>query len=55
MGAQETLAQGPGFKVLQLTVKPGAATSLQMHYHRAMHQVTLTLTLTLTPNLNPRP
>ena len=25
--------------MLQLTVKPGAATSLQMHYHRAMHQV----------------
>ena len=38
-GISETLAEGPGFRVLQLTIKPGAATSLQMHYHRAMHQV----------------
>ena len=38
-GTYETLDAGPGFQVKRLTVNPGAALSLQMHYHRAEHWV----------------
>lgn len=36
-GSYTTLAQGPRFQVKTLTVKPGAALSLQYHHHRAEH------------------
>lgn len=36
-GSYTTLAQGPHFQVKTLTVKPGAALSLQYHHHRAEH------------------
>ena len=35
----ETVDSGPRFQVKRLTVKPGAALSLQMHHHRAEHWV----------------
>ena len=38
-GYYEVLAEGATFKVKRLMVKPGAALSLQMHYHRAEHWV----------------
>lgn len=38
-GSMRTLATGPRYRVIELTIKPGAGTSLQLHYHRAMHQV----------------
>ncbi len=38
-GSYEVLQAGPGFQVKQLTVTPGAATSLQSHQHRAEHWV----------------
>src|SRR5262249_43405020 len=36
-GHMEVLHKGPGFLVKSLVLKPGAATSLQMHRHRAEH------------------
>lgn len=38
-GWYESLREGPGFQVKQLTVKPGASLSLQSHRHRAEHWV----------------
>lgn len=38
-GYYEILAEGTGFKVKRLMVKPGAKLSLQMHQHRAEHWV----------------
>jgi len=38
-GSYQSLAQGPGFQVKRIRVKPGAALSLQMHHHRAEHWV----------------
>jgi mannose-1-phosphate guanylyltransferase/mannose-6-phosphate isomerase len=38
-GSYQGLAQGPGFQVKRIRVKPGAALSLQMHHHRAEHWV----------------
>lgn len=38
-GSFVTIESGPGYLVKRLTVKPGAALSLQMHHHRAEHWV----------------
>jgi mannose-1-phosphate guanylyltransferase/mannose-1-phosphate guanylyltransferase/mannose-6-phosphate isomerase len=38
-GWYETLSLGDRFQVKRIMVKPGAALSLQMHYHRAEHWV----------------
>lgn len=38
-GSFVTIESGPGYLVKRLTVKPGAALSLQMHNHRAEHWV----------------
>jgi mannose-1-phosphate guanylyltransferase/mannose-6-phosphate isomerase len=38
-GSMRELSTGSNYRVIELTIKAGAATSLQMHYHRAMHQV----------------
>lgn len=36
-GSYEVIAEGPGFKVKRLLVRPGASLSLQLHRHRAEH------------------
>jgi len=36
-GSYESLAEGPGFQVKRIIVKPGASLSLQLHHHRAEH------------------
>ncbi len=41
-GSYETVDQGARFKVKRITVKPGAALSLQMHRHRAEHWIVVT-------------
>ena len=38
-GSYEVIDKGQGFQIKRLTVKPGAATSLQKHRHRAEHWV----------------
>lgn len=47
-GSSKTIAEGKHFKILQVTVKPQSATSLQMHYHRAMHYVVVEGTASVT-------
>ncbi len=41
-GHYRTVQAGPRFQVKQITVKPGAKLSLQMHHHRAEHWVVVT-------------
>jgi mannose-1-phosphate guanylyltransferase/mannose-6-phosphate isomerase len=41
-GSYETVDEGERFKVKRITVKPGAALSLQMHHHRAEHWIVVT-------------
>jgi mannose-1-phosphate guanylyltransferase/mannose-6-phosphate isomerase len=41
-GSYETVDEGERFKVKRITVKPGAALSLQLHHHRAEHWVVVT-------------
>ena len=41
-GSYETVDEGEHFKVKRITVKPGAALSLQMHHHRAEHWIVVT-------------
>lgn len=36
-GSYEVIAEGPGFKVKRLLVRPGASLSLQLHRHRSEH------------------
>ena len=38
-GTYTVLEDGPRFKIKRIEVKPGAALSLQMHYHRAEHWI----------------
>jgi mannose-1-phosphate guanylyltransferase/mannose-6-phosphate isomerase len=38
-GSYESIDTGERFKVKRITVNPGAALSLQMHYHRAEHWI----------------
>ncbi len=38
-GSFESIDTGERFKVKRITVNPGAALSLQMHYHRAEHWI----------------
>lgn len=40
-GSFTVLAEGEGFKVKRIEVKPGASLSLQMHHHRSEHWVVL--------------
>ena len=40
-GSYEILSEGIGFKVKRISVKPGAALSLQSHKHRSEHWVVL--------------
>ena len=41
-GSYETVDEGVRFKVKRITVRPGAALSLQKHYHRAEHWIVVT-------------
>jgi mannose-1-phosphate guanylyltransferase/mannose-6-phosphate isomerase len=41
-GSYETVDEGERFKVKRITVKPGAALSLQMHHQRAEHWIVVT-------------
>lgn len=41
-GAYTVVEEGPGFKIKRIVVKPGAALSLQMHYHRSEHWIVVT-------------
>lgn len=47
-GSYETVDEGEHFKVKRITVKPGAALSLQMHHHRAEHWIVVTGTAAVT-------
>jgi len=47
-GSYEVLDAGPRFQVKRLIVNPGAALSLQMHYHRAEHWVVVRGTAKVT-------
>ena len=47
-GSYEGVDTGARFQVKRITVKPGAALSLQMHHHRAEHWVVVTGTAKVT-------
>ncbi len=47
-GDYEGIDMGPRYQVKRLTVKPGAALSLQMHHHRAEHWVVVSGTAKVT-------
>ncbi|MCH9009828.1 MAG: cupin domain-containing protein, partial [Chloroflexi bacterium] len=47
-GTYEVVDSGHRFQTKRLTVKPGAALSLQMHHHRAEHWVVVSGTATVT-------
>jgi mannose-1-phosphate guanylyltransferase/mannose-6-phosphate isomerase len=47
-GSYETIDIGERFRVKRLTVNPGAALSLQMHFHRAEHWVVVRGTARVT-------
>ena len=49
-GSYTVLAEGEGYKVKRITVKPGAKLSLQMHYHRSEHWTVISGTGKLTLN-----
>lgn len=47
-GCYESIDVGDRFKVKRITVNPGAALSLQMHYHRAEHWIVVKGTARIT-------
>ena len=47
-GTYETIDIAPRFLVKRITVNPGAALSLQMHYHRAEHWIVVSGTARIT-------
>ncbi|NTU67585.1 MAG: mannose-1-phosphate guanylyltransferase/mannose-6-phosphate isomerase [Chlorobiaceae bacterium] len=47
-GSYETIDEGVRFKVKRITVRPGAALSLQKHHHRAEHWIVVTGTALVT-------
>ena len=47
-GSFEGVDMGPRFQVKRLSVKPGAALSLQMHHHRAEHWIVVSGTARVT-------
>ncbi|VVE35227.1 mannose-1-phosphate guanylyltransferase/mannose-6-phosphate isomerase [Pandoraea cepalis] len=47
-GAYEGLGEGERFQVKRIFVKPGAALSLQMHYHRSEHWIVVRGTANVT-------
>lgn len=47
-GSYDSVDNGPRFQVKRIVVKPGAALSLQMHYHRAEHWIVVSGTAKVT-------
>ncbi|HEY8354654.1 MAG TPA: mannose-1-phosphate guanylyltransferase/mannose-6-phosphate isomerase [Methylophilaceae bacterium] len=47
-GAYDSIDNGQRFQVKRITVKPGAALSLQMHHHRAEHWIVVSGTAEVT-------
>jgi mannose-1-phosphate guanylyltransferase/mannose-6-phosphate isomerase len=47
-GAYDSIDAGDRFQVKRITVKPGAALSLQMHHHRAEHWIVVSGTAKVT-------
>ena len=47
-GAYDSIDMGPRHQVKRITVKPGAALSLQMHHHRAEHWIVVSGTAEVT-------
>ncbi|MCH7932033.1 MAG: mannose-1-phosphate guanylyltransferase/mannose-6-phosphate isomerase [Proteobacteria bacterium] len=47
-GSFSVLLEGPRFKIKEITVKPGASLSLQMHHHRSEHWVVIEGTARVT-------
>jgi mannose-1-phosphate guanylyltransferase/mannose-6-phosphate isomerase len=47
-GHYESVEQGPRFQVKRIVVTPGAALSLQLHYHRAEHWIVVSGTARVT-------
>lgn len=47
-GAYDSIDNGERFQVKRITVKPGAALSLQMHHHRAEHWIVVSGTAEVT-------
>lgn len=47
-GSYTILAEGEGYKVKRITIKPGGKLSLQMHYHRSEHWTVISGTGKLT-------
>ena len=47
-GSYTILAEGEGYKVKRITIKPGAKISLQIHYHRSEHWTVISGTGKLT-------
>jgi len=49
-GTYTTLEENPGYKVKQITVRPGAKLSLQYHHHRSEHWIVVKGKATVTIN-----
>lgn len=49
-GTYTVLEEGKNFKIKRIVVKPGAALSLQMHYHRSEHWVVVSGTASIVNN-----
>lgn len=49
-GTYTVLEENPGYKVKQITVRPGAKLSLQYHQHRSEHWIVVSGTATVTVN-----
>lgn len=47
-GYYESIEQGPRFQVKRIVVMPGAALSLQLHYHRSEHWIIVNGTARVT-------
>jgi mannose-1-phosphate guanylyltransferase/mannose-6-phosphate isomerase len=47
-GAFQSIVQGDRYQVKQITVRPGASISLQMHHHRAEHWIVVSGTARVT-------
>jgi mannose-1-phosphate guanylyltransferase/mannose-6-phosphate isomerase len=47
-GSYDSVDNGARFQVKRIIVKPGAALSLQMHYHRAEHWIVVSGTAKVT-------
>lgn len=51
-GTYTILEENPGYKVKQITVRPGAKLSLQYHHHRSEHWIVVSGKATVTINEN---